>query len=108
VEQLAKISAKAGDGAAERAVRGVVSVLADAFAGALLGTVAVNPNSGTGTRTPRMWAKRSQRTRHVGAAAIWEFYDGTADAQPIHIHEVPSKLWIDRQSSSTRSTRHSK
>jgi FtsP/CotA-like multicopper oxidase with cupredoxin domain len=35
----------------------------------------------------------------VGATEVWELYNATADAHPIHIHEITSRWWIGRPSS---------
>ena len=69
---------------------------ADAPAETLLGTVAGDPNTGTGTWTPRMWAEPVTENPAVGATEVWEFYNGTADAHPMHIHEVLFEV-VDRQ-----------
>jgi len=69
---------------------------ADAPAETLLGTVAGDPNTGTGTWTPRMWAEAVTENPAVGATEVWEFYNGTADAHPMHIHEVLFEV-VNRQ-----------
>jgi spore coat protein A, manganese oxidase len=61
---------------------------ADVPAEALLGTVAGDPNTGIGTWTPRMWAEPITENPTVGATEVWEFYNATVDAHPMHIHEV--------------------
>jgi FtsP/CotA-like multicopper oxidase with cupredoxin domain len=61
---------------------------ADAPAETLLGTVAGDPNTGVGTWTPRMWMEPVTENPAVGAVEVWEFYNATADAHPMHIHEV--------------------
>lgn len=50
---------------------------------ALLGTV-----DGTGTWSTRMWDDPVTENPAVGAAETWEIYNATADAHPIHVHEV--------------------
>jgi FtsP/CotA-like multicopper oxidase with cupredoxin domain len=60
-----------------------------------LGTVAFDV-TGTGTWTPRMWAEPVTENPAVGAIEIWEFYNATADAHPMHIHEVLFEV-VDRQ-----------
>ena len=68
---------------------------ADAPAEALLGTVAFDA-TGTGAWTPRMWAEAVTENPAVGAIEVWEFYNATADAHPMHIHEVVFEV-VDRQ-----------
>jgi spore coat protein A len=68
----------------------------DAPAEALLGTVSGDPNTGTGTWTPRMWMDPITENPAVGAVEVWEFYNATADAHPMHIHEVLFEV-VDRQ-----------
>ena len=69
---------------------------ADAPAETLLGTVAGDPNTGTGTWTPVMWSEPVTENPAVGATEVWEFYNGTADAHPMHIHEVLFQV-VNRQ-----------
>ena len=69
---------------------------ADAPAEALLGTVDGDPNTGAGTWTPRMWAEPITENPAVGATEVWEFYTGTQDAHPMHIHEVLFQV-VNRQ-----------
>jgi FtsP/CotA-like multicopper oxidase with cupredoxin domain len=68
---------------------------ADAPAETLLGTVAFNA-PGVGTWTPRMWAEEVTENPAVGATEVWEFYNATADAHPMHVHEVLFQV-VDRQ-----------
>jgi len=68
----------------------------DAPAEALLGTVDGDPNTGTGTWTPRMWSDAITENPAVGTTEVWEFHNGTADAHPIHIHEDLFQV-VDRQ-----------
>jgi len=68
----------------------------DAPAETLLGTVEGDPNSGAATWTPRMWADPVTENPAVGATEVWEFYNGTADAHPMHIHEVLFQV-VNRQ-----------
>ena len=60
----------------------------DAPAEALLGTVAGDPNAGTAPGRKRMWMDPVTENPAVGATEVWEFYNATADAHPMHIHEV--------------------
>lgn len=64
----------------------------DAPAEAMLGTF--DPATSTGTHL--MWSEAVTENPAVGATEIWEFYNTTADAHPMHIHEVVFQV-IDRQ-----------
>jgi FtsP/CotA-like multicopper oxidase with cupredoxin domain len=67
----------------------------DAPAAALLGTVDGDPDEGA-TWTPLMWSDPITENPAVGDTEVWEFYNATADAHPIHIHEVLFQV-VDRQ-----------
>jgi FtsP/CotA-like multicopper oxidase with cupredoxin domain len=69
---------------------------ADAPAETRLGDVAGDPNTGTGTWTSRAWEDPVTENPAVGVTEVWEFYNGTADAHPMHIHERLFKV-VDRQ-----------
>jgi FtsP/CotA-like multicopper oxidase with cupredoxin domain len=69
---------------------------ADAPAEALLGTVAGNPNVEAGVWTKRLWMDPVTENPAVGATEIWEMYNGTADAHPMHIHELLFQI-VNRQ-----------
>jgi FtsP/CotA-like multicopper oxidase with cupredoxin domain len=69
---------------------------ADAPAEALLGTVAGDPSSGTGTWTVFRWEDPVTENPAVGATEVWEFYNATGDAHPMHIHEILFQI-VDRQ-----------
>jgi FtsP/CotA-like multicopper oxidase with cupredoxin domain len=49
---------------------------------ALLGTVAA------GVWTERKWVEPVTENPAVGVTEVWEFYNTTADAHPMHVHEV--------------------
>ena len=49
---------------------------------ALLGT------ADQGVATERMWMEPVTENPAVGATEVWEFYNTTGDAHPMHIHEV--------------------
>jgi spore coat protein A, manganese oxidase len=49
---------------------------------ALLGTVAA------GVWTERKWAEPVTENPAVGVTEVWEFYNTTGDAHPMHVHEV--------------------
>ena len=58
---------------------------------ALLGTVGpdgITPDTPAGVWTERMWMDPVTENPAVGATEVWEFYNTTADAHPMHIHEV--------------------
>jgi FtsP/CotA-like multicopper oxidase with cupredoxin domain len=74
----------------------VSAFFADAPAEALLGTVAGDPNTGTGVWTKRMWKDPVTETPAVGATEVWEIYNTTVDAHPMHIHEVVFQV-VNRQ-----------
>jgi FtsP/CotA-like multicopper oxidase with cupredoxin domain len=73
----------------------VSAFFADAPAETLLGTVAFDVD-GTGTWTPRMWMDPVTENPEKGATEVWEFYNGTVDAHPMHIHEVAFQV-LNRQ-----------
>jgi spore coat protein A len=50
---------------------------------ALLGTV-----DGSGHLVEKLWKDEVTENPAVGATEIWEIYNATADAHPMHIHEV--------------------
>jgi spore coat protein A len=68
----------------------------EAPAETLLGTVAGDPNAATGVWTRRAWMDPVTENPAVGATEVWEFYNATADAHPIHIHEVSFEV-VNRQ-----------
>ena len=69
----------------------------DAPAEALLGTVSGDPNVAPGVVTRRMWMEAVTENPVVGATEVWEFYNTTADAHPMHVHEVAFEV-VNRQS----------
>ena len=68
----------------------------NAPAEALLGTVVGNPNIAASVCTKRLWMDAVTENPAVGATEIWEIYSTTADAHPIHIHEIAFEV-INRQ-----------
>jgi FtsP/CotA-like multicopper oxidase with cupredoxin domain len=68
----------------------------DAPAELRLGTVAGNPNTGTGAWTALKWMDPVTENPQVGATEVWEMYNATVDAHPMHIHEVLFQV-VDRQ-----------
>ncbi len=67
----------------------------DGPAEAMLGTV-----DGTGTPTQHMWADAVTENPAVGDTEVWEYYNFTADAHPMHIHEVAFEV-VNRQALAT-------
>jgi FtsP/CotA-like multicopper oxidase with cupredoxin domain len=63
----------------------------DGPAEATLGTVDVDGNP-----EQKMWADPVTENPDVGDAETWEFYNFTADAHPMHVHEIAFEV-IDRQ-----------
>jgi spore coat protein A len=68
----------------------------DAPAEALLGTMAGDPNVAPAAWTKRLWMDAVTENPAVGATEVWELYNTTADAHPMHIHEVHFEL-VNRQ-----------
>jgi FtsP/CotA-like multicopper oxidase with cupredoxin domain len=69
---------------------------ADSPAETLLGTVAGDPNTAPSVWTKRLWMDPVTENPAVGATEMWEFYNATADAHPIHIHEIAFEV-VNRQ-----------
>jgi FtsP/CotA-like multicopper oxidase with cupredoxin domain len=69
---------------------------ADSPAEAKLGTVEGDPNVGPGMWMKRMWSEAITENPAVGTTEVWEFYNTTADAHPMHVHEVLFEV-VDRQ-----------
>ncbi len=69
---------------------------ADSPAEALLGTVSGDPNAAPGVWTKRLWMDPITENPAVGATEIWEIYNATGDAHPMHIHEIVFEV-INRQ-----------
>jgi len=58
---------------------------------ALLGTVGpdvIDPDIPAGVWTERKWMEPITENPSVGATEVWEFYNTTGDAHPMHIHEI--------------------
>ncbi len=73
------------------------ATFADAPVEALLGTVAGDPNSSTpGTWLKRLWMDPVTENPATGTTETWEFYNATADAHPMHVHEVAFEV-VSRQ-----------
>jgi FtsP/CotA-like multicopper oxidase with cupredoxin domain len=67
----------------------------DAPIAARLGTVDGDPVAGAGW-TPLMWGDAVTENPAVGSTEVWEFYNTTVDAHPIHVHETVFEV-VDRQ-----------
>jgi spore coat protein A len=63
----------------------------DGPAQALLGTV-----DASGMPREEMWADPVTERPALGDTEVWEFYNFTADAHPVHVHEVAFEV-VDRQ-----------
>jgi spore coat protein A len=50
-----------------------------------------------GNGLPKMWADAVSENPDPGHTEVWEFYNGTADAHPMHIHEIVFEV-VNRQS----------
>ena len=68
----------------------------DAPAETLLGTVTGDPNVAPGVWTKRLWMEPITENPAVGATEVWEFYNATGDAHPMHVHEVAFEV-VNRQ-----------
>lgn len=64
----------------------------DAPAAAILGTF----DPASGAPTPKMWMEPITENPSTGAIEVWEFYNMTADAHPMHVHEVVFQV-VNRQ-----------
>ncbi|HEX2965632.1 MAG TPA: multicopper oxidase domain-containing protein, partial [Syntrophorhabdaceae bacterium] len=64
----------------------------DGPAAAMLGTI-----DEMGMAMHKMWSDPVTENPNVGDTEVWEFYNFTADAHPIHIHEITFEV-IERQS----------
>jgi FtsP/CotA-like multicopper oxidase with cupredoxin domain len=60
-----------------------MSTVFDGPAEAVLGNV-----DDTGTPVHKMWADSVSENPNPGDTEVWEFYNFTADAHPMHIHEI--------------------
>ena len=68
----------------------------EAPAAALLGTVDGDPAGNLVPTTPMMWMEPVTENPELGDTETWEFYNATADAHPMHIHEVLFEV-VNRQ-----------
>ena len=72
------------------------SAFHDGPAEALLGAVAGDPNVAPGLWTKQLWMDPVTENPIVGATEVWELYNATVDAHPMHIHEVHFQV-VNRQ-----------
>jgi FtsP/CotA-like multicopper oxidase with cupredoxin domain len=68
-----------------------MSMAWDGPAAAMLGTVDADGNA-----AHNMWADPVTENPGVGDAEMWEFFNATADAHPMHVHEVVFEV-VNRQ-----------
>src|SRR3990167_3779374 len=68
----------------------------DATAEALLGTLAGDPAEAPAQWSKHLWMDPVTENPAVGATEVWELYNATGDAHPMHIHEVVFEV-LDRQ-----------
>ncbi len=68
-----------------------MSMAWDGPAAAVLGTV-----DASGTPQAQMWMDPVTENPAVGATEVWEFYNTTIDAHPMHVHEVVFQV-VNRQ-----------
>jgi spore coat protein A, manganese oxidase len=74
----------------------VSQFFADAPAETRLGSVAGDANTGLAGWTALKWMDPVTENPAVGAVEVWEFYNATVDAHPMHIHEVLFEV-VNRQ-----------
>ena len=74
----------------------VSEVFEDSPVEARLGTVAGDPNVGPAELTSLGWESPVTENPAVGSTEVWELYNTTADAHPMHIHETAFEV-VDRQ-----------
>jgi FtsP/CotA-like multicopper oxidase with cupredoxin domain len=68
----------------------------EAPAEARLGVVSGDPDTGTGTWMPMEWMDTVTENPALGSTEIWEFYNTTPDAHPMHVHEIAFEV-VNRQ-----------
>jgi FtsP/CotA-like multicopper oxidase with cupredoxin domain len=68
----------------------------DGPAEAVLGTVSGDPNVAPGVWTKQLWMDPVTENPALGAVEVWEIYNTTADAHPMHIHEIAFEV-VNRQ-----------
>ena len=73
-----------------------MSAFHDGPAEALLGTVDGDPNLAPGVWVAKMWEEQVSENPALGATELWELYNATGDAHPMHIHEITFEV-VNRQ-----------
>jgi FtsP/CotA-like multicopper oxidase with cupredoxin domain len=68
----------------------------DAPSEALLGTIAGDPNAGPAAWSAQLWMDPVTENPQLGATEVWELYNATGDAHPMHVHEVTFEV-VNRQ-----------
>jgi FtsP/CotA-like multicopper oxidase with cupredoxin domain len=63
---------------------------------ALLGIVTGDPTTAPAATVEKEWMDPVTEIPAVGATEVWEYYNATADAHPMHIHEVAFQV-VNRQ-----------
>ena len=77
-------------------IEALSAFFANAPAEALLGTLEGDPNAGPAEFTAHEWGAEITENPADGATEVWELYNATADAHPMHIHEVAFEV-VNRQ-----------
>lgn len=91
--ELPKINKLKGGATRPLALMEMMSMdFADAPVAAMLGTF----DRGTGNGVMKMWVDPITENPAKGATEVWEYYNLTADAHPMHIHEAQFQV-VDRQ-----------
>lgn len=72
------------------------NVFDDAPAEALLGTLDRDPAVEPAVWAPLLWADPVTENPDPGDTEVWEFYNATGDAHPIHVHEIAFEV-VNRQ-----------
>lgn len=62
----------------------------------MLGTIAGDPRAAPAPWTPRAFGEPVTENPAIGATEVWEFFNVTGDAHPMHIHEVAFQV-VNRQ-----------
>jgi len=63
---------------------------------ALLGNINGDPNVAPGVYVKKLWMEGITENPTPGSTEIWEIYNATGDAHPMHIHEVAFEV-VNRQ-----------
>jgi spore coat protein A len=63
---------------------------------ALLGNISGDPNVAPGIFAKKLWMDDVTENPALGATEVWEIYNTTGDAHPMHVHEVAFEV-LDRQ-----------